>query len=189
MTAASAVAVEITEEPTAVYRFYDRADVLLYVGISYNLASRWANHAAEKDWWPQVARKTVVMYGSRDEAADEEDRAILAEKPIHNIVGREPRKPKRLAAKPLVHQRPTPGPRLDIFKLDPGFQAMVNAYAKENGTTPEGAMSQLVLGGMINAYRRKSATMDDLDEECEALTAISGAFPSSRSPGNVGIAR
>ena len=49
-------AIEITDEPTAVYRFYDEADRLLYVGISRNPAARWAQHAVEKKWWPRVDR-------------------------------------------------------------------------------------------------------------------------------------
>jgi predicted GIY-YIG superfamily endonuclease len=44
---------------TAVYRLYDRDRNLLYVGIAYVPAERWAQHALDKPWWSQVSRKTV----------------------------------------------------------------------------------------------------------------------------------
>jgi hypothetical protein len=121
------------------------------------------------------------MYGSRDEAAAEEDRAILAETPVHNIAGTTPRKPKcKTPGSPRkpAHARLVPGAPMPLFQLDPAFQAMVRAFAEEYGTSTEGAMGQLVLGGMVNAYRRKNATLDDIDEECAAMTAVCEAFPS-----------
>jgi len=143
-------AIEILEVPTAVYRFYDRANVLLYVGISSNLATRWAKHAAEKDWWPQVARKTVVMYGSRDEAAAEEDRAILEESPIHNIVGRTA-KPVRVAPRPSVYRPPVVGRGSDTFRLGREYLSMVDEYAEDRGISRDEAVPKLLFNSLMNA--------------------------------------
>lgn len=68
---------------TAIYRLYDAADRLLYVGIGYDFRARWKAHA-KKDWWPQVVRKDVIWYDNRLTAAWEETKAILNESPVHN---------------------------------------------------------------------------------------------------------
>lgn len=72
---------------TAVYRLYDGSDQLLYVGIGRNPMGRWASHADEHLWWPSVARFEVTWFGSRDEAAAEERRALKEDNPLHNIHG------------------------------------------------------------------------------------------------------
>lgn len=81
-------AVELSDEiPTALYRLFS-ATRLLYVGITGDLKARFATHAALKPWWPDVARKTVGLYATRDEAAEAELVAIRTEDPLHNIAGR-----------------------------------------------------------------------------------------------------
>ncbi|MGW7410531.1 GIY-YIG nuclease family protein [Streptomyces sp. NPDC054833] len=74
---------------TALYRLYDDHDTLLYVGIAGNPQTRWADHARDKrnTWWPQVSMKEIVWFDSREEAAEAELTAILAERPRHNAVG------------------------------------------------------------------------------------------------------
>ncbi len=72
--------------PTDLYRFYDSAGRLLYVGISLHAAQRAAEHKRGKSWWPDVARMEVEHLGHRREAEEEEQRAIIAERPLHNIV-------------------------------------------------------------------------------------------------------
>lgn len=71
---------------TALYRFYDADERLLYVGIANNPEQRWKAHARTADWWPQAARKSVEWFDSRPAAAAAETRAISAEAPTHNIV-------------------------------------------------------------------------------------------------------
>lgn len=70
---------------TAVYRFYDAVDQLLYVGITSDAKARWRQHAKEKEWWPQVAHKRITWFASREEAAAAERLAIVAEAPRFNI--------------------------------------------------------------------------------------------------------
>lgn len=70
---------------TAVYRFYDALGALLYIGICDEPVKRWYGHV-DKPWWPNVARFRVVWFPSRSEALREEEKAIIIEKPLHNIV-------------------------------------------------------------------------------------------------------
>lgn len=46
----------------ALYRFYDAAGALLYVGITIDPGSRWRSHAHDKPWWQQVAQ---IGWGGR----------------------------------------------------------------------------------------------------------------------------
>lgn len=70
----------------AVYRLYDGADQLLYIGLGSVPEARWRAHSREKTWWPDVVRKTVEWHGSFPEAARAEQDAIRAEQPRHNKV-------------------------------------------------------------------------------------------------------
>ncbi|MEV0831511.1 MULTISPECIES: GIY-YIG nuclease family protein [Streptosporangiaceae] len=71
---------------TALYRFYDEDDRLLYIGITENITARWGSHATKKAWWPEVARKDVEWFDTRALALAAETRAIITERPVHNIV-------------------------------------------------------------------------------------------------------
>lgn len=80
-------AAEIRQGPTAVYRWYDADDQMLYVGVSNNPAARADQHSREKPWWSQVARCEVVWFSSRPEALVAERAAIQTEMPTLNYVG------------------------------------------------------------------------------------------------------
>lgn len=73
----------------ALYRFYDTADQLLYVGITSAPSSRWAHHRhfAEGTWWSSAVRKRVRWYATRAEAARAETDAIRREAPLWNVAG------------------------------------------------------------------------------------------------------
>ncbi len=71
---------------TTLYRFYNTADELLYVGISEKGPERWKAHRKDKPWWTDVARTTTEHYDTRQDALDAERSAIKAEKPKHNVV-------------------------------------------------------------------------------------------------------
>lgn len=70
----------------ALYRLYDAAGTLLYVGISANPEQRWKVHSwtKAKPWWPDVARKTVEWHDSPESAALAEHIAIATESPKFN---------------------------------------------------------------------------------------------------------
>jgi DNA-binding transcriptional regulator YhcF (GntR family)/predicted GIY-YIG superfamily endonuclease len=69
------------EGPTAVYRLYDAAGQLLYVGISKNLEQRWYDHSLKKLWWHRVVDKKVDWYDSRSEALIAEEETERLEGP------------------------------------------------------------------------------------------------------------
>lgn len=71
-------------ERTALYRFFNAAGQLLYVGVSGNTETRWRQHAESKPWWPDVAEKTTQWLDGRPEALDAERVAIRTEKPLYN---------------------------------------------------------------------------------------------------------
>lgn len=73
------------EFPTALYRLYDASGQLLYVGVTANLRERFGQHASTKQWWGDVARRTVTWLETRDEALTAEAKAILTEAPRYNV--------------------------------------------------------------------------------------------------------
>lgn len=66
------------------YRFFDAAGMLLYVGITSDMGSRLRQHRVDKDWWPDVHSQTVEDAPSRADVLFMEARAILKEHPQHN---------------------------------------------------------------------------------------------------------
>lgn len=89
-----------TWKRTALYRLYNEANELLYIGIAFNPTRRYNQHRKTKTWWPEVARKEVCWYENRTEAEDAEDAAIRDERPRYNIDGVE--EPVRVPATPVL---------------------------------------------------------------------------------------
>lgn len=56
---------KFSEQPTALYRWYDVRGRLLYVGISFNPVARATQHAVDQTWWHHVASCTVEWFNSR----------------------------------------------------------------------------------------------------------------------------
>lgn len=73
-------------DETAVYRLYDVSGKLLYVGISRDPMTRWAQHQGQ-GWWTRVASYAVSWHPDRVAAAREESEAIEHEAPVHNRPG------------------------------------------------------------------------------------------------------
>jgi GIY-YIG catalytic domain len=88
------------------YRFYDRSDHLLYVGITNNPAARFKQHEHGKDWWNQVASITLEQHASRQALMDAERAAIIAERPAHNVVHNVSCAKPRAATRLSRRQRP-----------------------------------------------------------------------------------
>lgn len=74
--------------PTDVYRLYDHAGRLLYIGITNSVYHRMNQHADDKRWWPEVdeERTEIVRYPTRDQALRAEEYAIKRELPRYNKV-------------------------------------------------------------------------------------------------------
>lgn len=92
--------------PTTVYRFYDQAGSLLYVGITNQQRRRIHQHASTQGWWPLAATATFTHYDTRAAALDAEAAAILVENPAHNTA-----QPAtgRFAPRDPQYQHPLPG--------------------------------------------------------------------------------
>ena len=65
------------------YRLYDEAGSLLYVGASSTPAARLMEHR-DKAWWPAIDSMTVEQFNSRREALVAETAAIGSERPRYN---------------------------------------------------------------------------------------------------------
>lgn len=70
---------------TALYRHFDSAGVLLYVGISLGPVNRLQQHKRRSGWFSQIARVDVEWFDSRAAALKAEATAIFQENPLHNI--------------------------------------------------------------------------------------------------------
>lgn len=75
---------DITPQPTSVYRYYDQAGLLLYVGITSRGIRRQREHNGDKEWWPFVTRQEVEHYKSRPIAAARERSLIQKYRPPFN---------------------------------------------------------------------------------------------------------
>lgn len=71
--------------PQALYRFYDAAGRLLYVGITADLPRRLGRHKRDRPWWADVTRVEVAHYPDRENALAAEAEAITDERPLYNV--------------------------------------------------------------------------------------------------------
>lgn len=74
-------------DPTALYRLFDAAGRLLYVGISRNPEERLKQHASTAPWWKLVASHTATAFPDRPAAESAELEAIKTEGPLYNRAG------------------------------------------------------------------------------------------------------
>jgi len=83
----SAAMVSLPTKDHMLYRFYDRTDALLYVGITMNFPGRMGSHQGGKPWWSQLHHMTAEHFDTRAEALAAETKAIREEKPLFNVAG------------------------------------------------------------------------------------------------------
>lgn len=72
-------------KPSWVYRLYDAAGSLLYVGLTTNPVDRVPSHR-RKSWGPLIDHYTIERFPDRESAKVAERSAIHREEPIHNLV-------------------------------------------------------------------------------------------------------
>lgn len=75
------------DQPHAVYRIYNQAGRLIYIGTSYAPPGRVKVHRAEKPWRREIASFTEEWYPNRTAALRAEHKAIAAESPDFNVAG------------------------------------------------------------------------------------------------------
>lgn len=67
------------------YRFWNAAGQLLYIGITNDAHRRFTSHGKDKPWWPEVVSITMQKYEDRLTLIQAEMQAIQVEHPIYNI--------------------------------------------------------------------------------------------------------
>jgi hypothetical protein len=92
----------VSGRPTTLYRFFNGAGDLLYVGITHRGLKRWSEHAEEKSWWLEVSATTTKHFPDRESAVQAETAAIRSENPRYNVASTGPRgRPNLDAVVPL----------------------------------------------------------------------------------------
>lgn len=86
MRLADAIATDHHEQPTDLYRYYDRQSRLLYVGISKSAVVRAMQHEQTARWWDSWASMTRTVYPTRELAHAAERYAIFHERPLFNVL-------------------------------------------------------------------------------------------------------
>lgn len=75
----------IRRKETVLYRYYDGQDVLLYVGITANMPSRFGSHETDSTWMDFAVRSTIERFTNRDDALAAEKAAIEEHAPLFNV--------------------------------------------------------------------------------------------------------
>lgn len=86
MTVVDPAAVRRIADMHAVYRMFDEAGRLLYIGVSGRAGRRFDQHS-EKRWFPLVGLITLEWHATKAAAELAERRAIAAERPRYNVTG------------------------------------------------------------------------------------------------------
>lgn len=95
---AAAIAPKPSGMVTSMYRAFDGADHLLYLGIANAPRKRLVDHARWSDWAPHTERVAVEWFETRDAAEAAELAAITAERPLFNYAHADPWAASRLTA-------------------------------------------------------------------------------------------
>lgn len=148
-------------EPTALYRFFDEQDRLLYVGITCNPEERWRRHASDKTWWSTVARKTLDWHPDRETALLAECLAITTERPRWNVAKPNPDDPLRSAGGAKSPGRPKTGQKPMVsFRPDADLLAEFNALVAEAGEKRTDALINAMEAWVKKHRRDKPANPD-----------------------------
>lgn len=74
--------------PNFVYRCYDAAGVLLYVGCSVEPVTRVSSHRINSWWGDRLHSVRYTVFPTREKALEVERRTIFTERPVCNVKGR-----------------------------------------------------------------------------------------------------
>jgi predicted GIY-YIG superfamily endonuclease len=107
---------------TAVYRLFDAADRLLYIGVSLNPYLRLSHHQSQQEWGSEVVRTELAEFESREAVLEAEATAIRTEAPVYNVIG-VPRAPRPPTTKYTIDLEPDERRALRVFAFDHGVDA------------------------------------------------------------------
>lgn len=151
-------------ERTTLYRLFDKAGDLLYVGITNDPEVRWSYHARQKAWWPEVHRRAVEWKATRVEAEAAEAEAIGREAPRWNVI-----RPDANGA--MLHGRkggrPATGKTVvRKFRADDELWSAAMAEAKGEGRS----LTDVIVGDLhryVNRRRRERGAIDGESQHSE----------------------
>ena len=83
----AAAEAKATHRRGTVYRFFNQAGDLLYIGSTGASYERFRGHERTQPWWTEVASVTIEHHATREDASIAEMKAILTEHPRYDIVG------------------------------------------------------------------------------------------------------
>lgn len=148
-------------DPCSLYRYFDAAGLLLYVGITRRMSARLLQHARQAEWWPRVSDSTIEHFPDSRSAAAAEAEAIRRELPIFNVIGR--------SALPLQSAEST--------LLELREAAAVLALGRSS-------VYSLVRSGRLRAVRPAGGELrirrSDLDDFVAALEPVAPGFAAAR---------
>lgn len=91
------------------YRIYDEAGSIIYIGATTSMSNRLSTHARTQPWWDIAASITLEHFSTPEELFEMESEAIETEKPRFNVLGVKPapwsKKPRREAGTGSLFQR------------------------------------------------------------------------------------
>lgn len=128
---------------TALYRFLDQDDQLIYVGISNSPRSRWADHAADKPWWSDVVTREVEWFETRKDAERAERREIGAHDPKWNIAPGMPDRSQPVMRRTLRKGWTPPDFLVELFARHEREQ---EAIGKLRGDLEEAIVTEMLTG-------------------------------------------
>ena len=151
---------------TALYRLYDKAGHLLYVGVTSNPDARWKQHSAKKEWWPLVDKRTIAWHDTRVDAERVELAAIAAEEPRYNTVGT-----PAVKVTAVIGKAPTRPIRVDLADWgvfgeatnamgtdrSAAFRAFMDWYLHKPGSKAPARPSKAVVEAAREAFLNKQA--------------------------------
>jgi predicted GIY-YIG superfamily endonuclease len=91
--------------PYHLYRHYNSAGELLYVGISLSSLTRLARHKSRSGWFQEIACVDLEVFDTKEEALEAEKKAIRNERPKFNIRHSPPPPPNSLSP-PMPYAQP-----------------------------------------------------------------------------------
>lgn len=165
----SAASMALGSRPHALYRFFDRTDALLYVGITMDLGARLKSHRREKPWWLDIHHITVEHFATRAEALAAEAKAIRAEGPLHNDQHNE----MQLAQSPMSATEFAER-ILGIVTVSPTHRALKLAEARDAAEGEPAPLAADNLDGNPMLIAAECATYDATGNAMDLSRAIQG---------------
>lgn len=115
---------------TNLYRHFDSAGRLLYVGIAKNALARLSGHKVTASWFSEIASVTVEHFSRRRDAERAERKAIREEGPLFNTVRYPRKKPARRRPAPRSAQRSEPDRYRPQFGPGGDYAVIAGHYAR-----------------------------------------------------------